>query len=79
LEQAAGLENSHVREAVVDGISIAPGQNQARVSEHRKVLAHVRHLATDAVGQIPNGQLALAETLQDAQALGVGQSPGNRG
>ena len=42
------------------------------------MLAHVRDVASDPVGQIANRELALGEGLQHAQALRVGQSPGHR-
>lgn len=42
------------------------------------MLAHVRDLATDTIGQVSNRELALGQRLQDAQALGVGQSLGHR-
>jgi hypothetical protein len=79
LEQPASLEDSRIRKAIVDDITVAPGQDQARVAQDCKVLTHVRDVASDSIGQIPNGQLTLSETLKDAQPLGVGQSPGHRG
>lgn len=42
------------------------------------MLAHVGDLATDTVGQVSNRELPCGERLQHTQALGVGQSPGNR-
>ena len=79
LEETTCLEDPEVREAIVDDVAVTPGQDQTRIAEHREVLAHIGDVATDAVGQIPNGQLALTETLKDAQPLGVCQSPGYDG
>ena len=43
------------------------------------MLAHVRDLAADLTGQITDRLLATGEALEDAQSLGVGQGPPDRG
>lgn len=37
------------------------------------MLAHVRDLAADLTGQITDRLLALGETLEDTQSLGIGE------
>ena len=37
------------------------------------MLAHVRDLAADLAGQVPDGLLATGEALEDAQSLGIGE------
>ena len=79
LDDAIGLQDPFVREAVVDGGPVSSGCDQPRRAKHRQVLAHVRDLAHDPVRQFAHGQLAIGERFEDAQALGVAKGTSDGG
>src|SRR5574340_708383 len=73
LDESIGLEDPGVGEAIEDGIAVAARDDQAGVTEHREVLAHVRHLAADLEREVTDRALPVGQRLEDAQPLGIGQ------
>jgi hypothetical protein len=73
LNEVIGLENPGVRKAVIDGGALSTGRDEPGAAEDGEMLAHVRDLAADLTGQITDRLLALGETLEDTQSLGIGE------
>jgi hypothetical protein len=73
LNEVIGLEDPGVRKAVIDGGALSTGRDEPGAAEDGEMLAHVRDLAADLTGQITDRLLALGETLEDAQSLGIGE------
>src|SRR5262245_8762547 len=73
LDEPIRFEDPWVGEAVIDRAALAPRGHQAGAPQDRQVLAHVRHLATDALAEVGDRQLADGERLEDAQSLGISQ------
>src|SRR5688572_29339344 len=79
LQESVHLEDVRIREAIEDRVSLATAGHDAGTAQHRKVLAHVRHLAANVARQVADRPLAIGEALDHAQAFGVGQCLGNGG
>src|SRR5688500_11556005 len=58
LDHAICLEHALVRKAIENGAPVSSRGHQAGCAQHRQVLAHVRHLATDVARQVAHGTLA---------------------
>jgi hypothetical protein len=71
LDESIGLEDACVREAVEDGVAVAPARDESGSTKHRKVLAHVGDLAAHLKAEVAHRELADGERLEDAQALRV--------
>src|SRR6187549_3912298 len=51
--------------------NVAPARHEPGAAKHGKVLAHVRHLASNPDRQLADGELALGQRFEHAQPLGV--------
>jgi len=80
LQGADQLQDAAIGDAVQDGAAVTTAGHDASRPQDGEVLAHVRHLAPDASGQIADGALAaIGEILQNAQPLRVRQGAGQGG
>src|SRR5262245_49541469 len=78
LDEPIGLEDAHVREAVIDRAALPPALDETGTPQHGKVLAHIRHLAPDRGRQVAHRELAAGQRFEHAQPLGIGQRPPDR-
>src|SRR5690349_18701028 len=61
LDEPIRLEDPRVGKAVVDRVAVASRGDEPGAAKDGQVLAHVRHLATDALAEVGHRQLADGE------------------
>ena len=80
LQGADQVQDAAIGDAVQDGAAVTAAGDDAGRPQDSEVLAHVRHMAPDASGQVPDGSLtAIGEILEDPQPLRVRQGAGQGG